>query len=133
VLAPAANHQLRFKVANDVEPSTSYSATFLAGGIHDRVDDMIHLRGNNIYPTAIEAVLRRFAEVSEFRIIVDQSGSLADLRIEIEPAGNGDRSALTDAVSRAVRDELLFRAEVIAVAAGTLPRFEMKASRIQRT
>lgn len=99
------------------------------GGILGRTDDMIHLRGNNFYPAAVEAVVRRFPEVAEFRIVVDQSGPLPDLRLEIEPcAGHG--AALAEAVGRAVRDELLFRVEVVAVAPGQLPRFEMKAKRI---
>ena len=43
-------------------------------------DDMIHLRGNNVYPSALEAVLRRFAEVVEYRVEVDRTGTLAELR-----------------------------------------------------
>jgi phenylacetate-CoA ligase len=104
----------------------------LAGGVLGRTDDMIHVRGNNLYPTAIEAVIRRFPEVAEFRIVVDQSGPLADLRIEVEPADASAGSRLADAVAKAVRDELLFRADVLAVPPGTLPRFEMKARRVVR-
>jgi phenylacetate-CoA ligase len=104
----------------------------LAGGILGRADDMIYLRGNNVYPSALEAIIRRFPDVAEFRVEVDQSGSLPILRIEVEPAepGRGERAAA--AVDRAIRDELLFRAEVRAVAPGTLPRFEMKARRLVR-
>jgi len=110
-------------------PGSTY---FIEGGILGRTDDMIHLRGNNLYASAVEAVVRRFAEVAEFRIVIDQSGPLADLRIEIEPALASQGGGLAEAVGRAVRDELLFRVEVVAVAPGTLPRFEMKARRIQR-
>ena len=81
----------------------------LDGGILGRTDDMIHVRGNNLYPAAIEAVVRRFAEVAEFRIVVDRSGPLADLRVEVEPADGGRPAGLADAVARAIRDELLFR------------------------
>jgi len=103
----------------------------LDGGILGRADDMIHVRGNNLYPGAIEAIIRRFPEVAEYRILVDYRGSLADLRIEVEPA-TGDGVALADAVGRAVRDELLFRVDVNAVVCGSLPRFEMKAKRVIR-
>ncbi len=95
-----------------------------------RTDDMIHLRGNNVYPTAIEAVIRRFPAVAEFRITVDKTGPLTDLGIEIEPAGPDSGSDLREAVSRAIRDELLFRAAVTVVPPGTLPRYEMKAKRV---
>jgi phenylacetate-CoA ligase len=105
---------------------------FLDGGILGRTDDMIHLRGNNVYPAALEAVVRRFPEVTEFRMVVDQTGPLADLRLEIEPDPAIDASILGEAVGRAIRDELLFRVDVVAVAPGALPRFELKARRIIR-
>jgi phenylacetate-CoA ligase len=104
----------------------------LQGGILGRTDDMIYLRGNNLYPGALEAVIRRFADVAEYRVQVHQNGSLAELRIELEPVPSALGKALAQQVGRAIRDELLFRAEVTAVAPGTLPRFEMKAQRVVR-
>jgi phenylacetate-CoA ligase len=118
------------RVATDRDPS-GRTWRRLDGGILGRADDMIHVRGNNLYPAAIEAIVRRFPQVAEYRIVVDHSGPLADLRLEVEPAG-GDGRELAEHVSRAVRDELLFRVEVSAVACGSLPRFEMKARRIVR-
>lgn len=100
----------------------------LEGGILGRTDDMIHVRGNNLHPSALEAVIRRFAEVAEYRVVVDRSGPLAELWIEVEPSGPAVE--LAERVGRAIRDELLFRVEVTTVAPGTLPRFEMKAQRI---
>jgi phenylacetate-CoA ligase len=100
----------------------------LDGGILGRADDMIHLRGNNVYPGALEALLRRFTEVAEFRVEVDQSAALTALRVEVE-AVNGGGADLVERVDRAIRDEFLFRAEVRLVPAGSLPRFEMKAQR----
>ena len=91
---------------------------------------MIHVRGNNLYPAAIEAVVRRFPEVAEFRIVVDRSGPLADLALEVEPLHRKNVRGLADAVARAIRDELLFRVPVLAVACGSLPRYEMKARRV---
>ena len=93
---------------------------------------MIHVRGNNLYPASIEAIVRRFPSVAEYRILVDRSGPLADLRIEVEPVPDCDGRELADAVSRAVRDELLFRVHVSAAPPGSLPRFEMKAHRVVR-
>lgn len=102
----------------------------LHGGILGRTDDMLHVRGNNLYPAAIEAVVRRFPEVAEFRIVVDRSGPLADLLVEVEPLDGSRPTALADAVARAIRDELLLRVPVTAVAGGSLPRYEMKARRV---
>jgi phenylacetate-CoA ligase len=101
----------------------------LDGGILGRTDDMIHLRGNNVYPSALEDVIRRFPGVAEYRIEVDASEALAALRIDVEPQ-NGNGHELARNVSDAIRDTLLFRAEVRAVPPGTLPRHEMKAKRI---
>ncbi len=109
------------------------AAMRLVGGILGRADDMIHVRGNNLYPTAIEAIVRRFPAVVEFRIAIDERGSLPDLRIELEPDNPANGTTVVEAVARAVRDELLFRVEVIAVPPGSLPRFEMKARRVVRT
>jgi phenylacetate-CoA ligase len=100
----------------------------LKGGILGRTDDMIHVRGNNFYPSAVEAVLRRFPEVVEYRVVVDQSSALAAVRVEVEPAT--PQPELAERVGRAIRENLLFRAEVVAVAPGSLPRFEMKARRV---
>jgi phenylacetate-CoA ligase len=100
----------------------------LVGGVLGRTDDMIHLRGNNLYPAALEAVIRRFPEVVEYRVTIDRSGSLAEVRIELEPAG--ECPGLADRLGRTIRDELFFRADIVEVAPGTLPRFELKAKRI---
>jgi phenylacetate-CoA ligase len=97
----------------------------LDGGILGRTDDMIHVRGNNFYPSTLEAVLRRFPEVGEYRAVVSQRGAMSALRIEVE--GNEE---LAERVRQAIREELLFRADVVAVPPGMLPRFEMKAKRI---
>jgi phenylacetate-CoA ligase len=102
----------------------------LEGGILGRMDDMIHLRGNNVYPGSVEAILRRFDGVVEYRITVDETAPLTALRIEVEPAGGVDGKRLAESVSQAIRDELLFRVDVSSVAVGSLPRFEMKAHRL---
>ena len=102
----------------------------LDGGILGRTDDMISIRGNNFYLSALEGVIRRFAEIVEYRVEVDASAPLAEMRVEIEPAGPA--TGLAERVAQAIRDDLLFRAEVIVVPPGSLPRFEMKAHRIKR-
>jgi phenylacetate-CoA ligase len=121
------------KIATDPDPA-GRTWRRVDGGILGRADDMIHVRGNNLYPAALEAIIRQFPQVAEYRIVVDHTGPMADLRIEVEPhsGGSEDGRELAEHVSRAVRDELLFRVEVHAVPSGSLPRFEMKARRILR-
>lgn len=107
----------------------------LEGGILGRIDDMFIVRGNNVFPTAVEAVIRRFPEVAEFRLSVLEGGPLTQVQLEIEPAAGTEQhvaSTLADRVGSAVQQALSFRAEVVQVASGTLPRFDLKAKRFVR-
>jgi phenylacetate-CoA ligase len=102
----------------------------LEGGILTRADDMVSIRGVNVYPAAIESVLRGFAEITEFRSVVSRDGALRALSLEIEPAPDaGDGSALAGQVSRRLLEALGLNVPVRAVEPGALPRFEMKARR----
>ena len=106
----------------------------LEGGILGRVDEMFIVRGNNVFPTAIEAVLRRFMEIVEFRVNVIENSGLTEVCIEIEPATDcSDPSGLCERVGRTLQAALSFRAEIESVPPGSLPRFEMKAKRFVRT
>jgi phenylacetate-CoA ligase len=106
----------------------------LEGGILGRIDDMFIVRGNNVFPTAVEAVIRRFPEVAEFRLTVTEGGGLTQVRLEIEPAPDAAAggAALAGRVAGAVQQSLSFRADVVPVPPGTLPRFELKAKRFVR-
>ncbi len=101
----------------------------LDGGIRGRVDDMIVIRGNNVYPSALQTILHRFPEVLEYRIEVDRTSSLPSLRIDVE-LSTADARLITTRIEQAIHAELLFRAELRSVEPGTLPRFEMKAQRV---
>jgi len=102
----------------------------LSGGILGRTDDMIHVRGNNLYPSALEGVIRRFSEVAEYRIRLGETSYLTALRIEVEPVDSETAGDVAERISEAIREELLFRAEVVTVPPGSLPRFELKARRV---
>lgn len=103
----------------------------LEGGVLGRVDDMINIRGVNVYPAGIEAVVRRFPEVLEFRTIVSQPAALRTLRIEIELApGTPQPAAVAAAVAGALREAIGLTVPIQPVEPGTLPRFEMKARRM---
>jgi phenylacetate-CoA ligase len=101
----------------------------LDGGIRGRVDDMVIIRGNNLHPSVLQGLLHRFREVVEYRVEVDQTGTLPVLRVQVEAASAAEGPALAARIDRTIRDELLFKAEVRPVPPGTLPRAEMKAQR----
>ncbi len=100
----------------------------LEGGILGRLDDMLIVRGVNVFPSAIEAIVRRFP-VEEFRIEVFREGELDEVRLLLEVEG-GAAGALR--VQEALRAGLGLRLDVAHVAAGSLPRFELKARRVVR-
>ena len=115
--------------------SCGRSFAYLPGGIIGRVDEMFIVRGNNVFPTAVEAVLRRFPEVAEFRCTINEDGALTQVSVEVEPApqcAGGPRSAWSNVLEPRCRRRLHFRAEVVLVATGTLPRFELKGRRFVR-
>jgi phenylacetate-CoA ligase len=94
---------------------------------------MFIIRGNNVFPTAIESILRRFPEVAEFRVEAYDDAWLTQVRIDLEPAPDAsDGTDLVHRVGHALQDALSFRAEIRTVSPGTLPRFEMKAKRFMK-
>jgi phenylacetate-CoA ligase len=90
-----------------------------------RVDDMLIVRGVNIYPSAIEGVLRAIPDVQEFRITVSKAGEMDEIALEVECPEDQ-----VPGVEAALRAALALRVPVHAVPAGTLPRFELKARRV---
>jgi phenylacetate-CoA ligase len=102
----------------------------LEGGILARADDMVNIRGVNVYPTGIESVVRTFPEIVEFRSTVSQPGAMRTLSIEIEITdGVADTASISTHLARELRSALGLTVPVHIVAAGSLPRFEMKAKR----
>lgn len=108
----------------------------LKGGVLGRVDDMFVVRGNNVYPSAIEAIVREFADVAEYRIELKTRRSMPHLRLEIEPTADASARSvadeLVDSMTHALSSRLNFLPEVVAVPPGTLPRFELKGRRFFR-
>jgi phenylacetate-CoA ligase len=97
----------------------------LVGGITGRVDDMVTVRGVNVFPSAIEAIIRRFDEVEEYRVELVTERAMDELRCTIEARDAG----LADRLEESIHRELGIRCAVETVRPGTLPRFEMKAKR----
>ena len=106
----------------------------LEGGILGRVDDMVIVRGVNVYPSAVEEIIRRFDVVAEYCVHVSGAAALAELRVVVEPIDLcREANALAQQVQTALETALHLRVPVEAVAPGSLPRFEMKAHRWKRS
>jgi phenylacetate-CoA ligase len=102
----------------------------LEGGIIGRTDDLVFVRGVNVFPTAVEETVRRFAAVAEYRVEVRTTAALTELALELEPIpGCPDPNALARDVEAALRTSFNLRIPVSLAAPGALPRFELKAKR----
>ncbi len=101
----------------------------LEGGILGRTDDMVVVRGVNVYPSAVEDILRACG-VAEYRVEVRAHRTLPELNILVElPVPNEDGRSLAHRLEAALSSALALRIPVSCVPGGTLPRFEMKAQR----
>jgi phenylacetate-CoA ligase len=99
----------------------------LVGGIVGRVDDMVIVRGVNLYPGAVEQVVRSFPEVGEYRVKVWRQNSMAEVSVEVELERDG--AGICQALEKAFEVAFALRIPVTRVNAGTLPRFDLKARR----
>jgi phenylacetate-CoA ligase len=103
------------------------------GGIRGRVDDMKLVRGTNVYPRAVEAIIREHPEVDEFQIHLFTAEGIRD-EIEIL-AEVPDPNVDANGILRAIQQELAdahegLRFGVKRAEDGSLPRFELKAKRL---
>ncbi|MCB1229769.1 MAG: AMP-binding protein [Verrucomicrobiae bacterium] len=102
----------------------------LEGGILGRVDEMVVIRGVNIYPTAIEKIIRGFPEVAEFQVTQMTRQSMAELEIAVEPLDSSPTCAgLDERITKALHNAFALRIPVQLVAPNSLPRFEFKSKR----
>lgn len=97
---------------------------FLEGGIVGRADEMLIVRGVNVFPSAVEQIVLGFPEIDEFRATVDHSEEMDRMAIEIE-----DRLQQPVRVAEELHVRLGLRVEVNCVPPGTLPRSDGKARR----
>jgi phenylacetate-CoA ligase len=106
------------------------------GGILGRVDDMKLIRGTNVYPRAVEAILREYSEVEEFQIVLTREDNIRDeitVQIELKPGYADDSWAgLQSKLGKDLADNHEgLRFNVARAGEGELPRFELKAKRLQ--
>jgi phenylacetate-CoA ligase len=101
------------------------------GGVLGRADDMVVVRGINVFPSAVENLIRQCEAVEEFRITVSTEREMGNLELELELSKNTNPETARNTVDQAIQNELSLRPEITVVPSGSLPRFEMKAKRFQ--
>jgi phenylacetate-CoA ligase len=108
----------------------------LPQGIFGRIDDMFTIRGENVYPSEVDAVLNQLPGYGgEHRIVITREGAMDELLIRVEIAAADDerpdaRTALRDEAARRLQKMLGLRSKVEVVAPGTFPRTDFKARRV---
>ncbi|MEN8866284.1 MAG: phenylacetate--CoA ligase family protein [Akkermansiaceae bacterium] len=113
---------LRYRTGDLVQPDDDFA---LKGGIIGRVDDMVVVRGVNLYPGAVEEVVRSVQGIAEYEVLIEEVNSMAEVRLRAEGAGARE-------LEGRLREVFSLRIPVEEVPVGTLERFEMKSKRWKR-
>lgn len=124
-------------VVRDSTPcSCGRTLSRLPGGVRGRGDDMLVVRGVNLFPSAVENIVRRTeGTTGEYRIVIDSdvtnpdTGYLTGIKIRVE-VEDGRHDAVSSELARTVRAELTVRTLVDCVPAGSLERSTHKAKRV---
>jgi len=127
---------LRYRTGDLVQPVESQPCvcgsyeTALQGGIRGRLDDVVMIRGVNLYPSAVEELVRSSIHVLEYQVEVQAGTALPELHLKIEVSPEcGDGAILANRLESSLRNAFALRIPVSVVPAGTLPRSEMKSKR----
>lgn len=127
-LGRAGSPVIRYRTGDLVRPSWNAASpnrfVFLEGGVIGRSDDMMIIRGVNIFPSSIEQILHSFPHVIEYRITATKDGEMDALRVEVE-----DRLNEPSRIAKELQLRLGLRIDVDTVEIGSLPRFEGKGKR----
>lgn len=119
---------IRYRTGDLVRPARSHERpdkyVFLDGGVLGRVDDMLVIRGVNVFPTSIEQIMRSFPEVVEYRLTARKRGPMDELVVEVE-----DHLQRSDRIAQELQLRLGLAVEVRLAPAMSLPRFDGKAQR----
>lgn len=132
---------LRFRTGDLVERVESTACTcgrtfdLYKGGILGRTDDMVTVRGTNVFISAVENIVRDYKEISEFQIVLTKEGFADEITVQIEPrteVSDGRLAFLPYEVAKDLSEAHEgLRFNVVVVEPDTLPKFEQRANRIQ--
>ncbi|HQU44279.1 MAG: CoF synthetase [Planctomycetia bacterium 21-64-5] len=128
-LGRAGSPVVRYRTGDLVRPVWRHDLknrfVLLEGGIVGRSDDMLTVRGVNVFPSSVEQIVRGFPEVDEFRLVAYRIDEMDQLAIEVE-----DRLEQPGRIADEVYVRLGLRVDVRCVPPGRLPRSEGKAIRL---
>jgi len=125
---------LRYRTGDLVEMTTEpcgcgRTLARIKGGVIGRADDMLIVRGVNLYPSAIDNLLRALPSIIEYEVEIRRIAGMDDLLLKIESRESEPFSRVESEVLALFRSELNIRVSVARAAPGSLPRYEFKARR----
>lgn len=125
---PAIRHRTGDMVAEAAHPCPDgHAGAWFAGGILGRTDDMVVIRGMNVFPSAIEQCLRDQGEHGEFRItFYTDPAAMDEVKLEAELS----RPAEARALGSRLRQRLGLRIRIVPLKPGTLPEVQGKSRRV---
>lgn len=101
------------------------------GVIMGRTDDMMKIKGVNVFPSQIEEILQTFPEVSgEYQIRISHLDGRDTMRLYVETNGHVDFNNLSKRIAETVKSKIGFTPLVKVVEIGVLPRSEKKTQRV---
>jgi phenylacetate-CoA ligase len=119
---------IRYRTGDLVRPTWNHTGdcrfVLLEGGVLGRADDMLIIRGVNVFPSSVEQILRSFPEVIEYRMTARKRGAMDALAIEVE-----DRLNEPQRIEKEFQLRLGLKIDLTTVPLGSLPRFEGKGRR----
>jgi len=116
----------------DLSPCVCGRTTARMGPVRGRRDDMLIIRGVNLYPSQVEHVLLGVEGVSpHWQLVVTRPAQLDEITVHCEPAdGSVDRGALADRVRSTLRETIGVGIDIRLLEPGEVPRSEGKAVRV---
>jgi len=113
---------------NHQKCACGFNGQSLKGGILSRTDEMIFLKGNNIYPSALQNMLHSIEGILDFRITFYKIEGNPHLLFEIETLQT-DSESIKNMLEKMIQTAFLFKPVIKIVATGTLPTQELKSKR----
>lgn len=122
------------RATRDIVDDSHEPKLILEGGILGRVDDMLVIRGVNVFPSAVENIVRGMPNVQEYVVDIGESHAMIDMALRVEWAHTcPNPETACKELSQRLRNAFSLRIPVTAVRRGEIPHFKMKAQRWIRT
>ena len=135
-LTKEALPMLRYRTGDlsalDPRPCVCGRTTVRMARIRGRIDDMLIIRGVNLYPSEVERVLLGVGDVApHYQLVVDRPGTMDELTVLCEPAADvADAAGLQQRIARALREATGLGMQIQLLERGGVPRSEGKAVRV---